>query len=155
VLGGEQEPVPLPPGCEEGYADVGGLRLHYVAGGTGPLVLLLHGFPEFWYSFRFQLPALQPHCRVVAPDLRGYNLSDKPPGGYDVATLAADVRGLIEALGEREASVVGHDWGGIVAWTFALRYPDYTRRLAIVNAPHPGAMLRVWRSPSQWWRSAY
>src|SRR5258708_30112588 len=112
--------VPLPPGCEEGYVSVNGIRLHYVAAGSGPLVLLLHGFPEFWYSWRHQLAGLSDRYHLVAPDLRGYNLSDKPPYGYDLATLSNDVRGLIEAFGERQADIVGHDSGGAIASAFAL-----------------------------------
>jgi epoxide hydrolase 4 len=152
---GTAESAPLPSGCAELYVEANGIRFHCVAGGAGPLVLLLHGFPEFWYSWRHQLTALAARCRVVAPDLRGYNLTDRPASGYDVATLCEDVRGLIEALGEREAVVVGHDWGGAIAWSFAIRYPDYTRRLAIVNAPHPGTFLRSLRRPAQLARSAY
>jgi pimeloyl-ACP methyl ester carboxylesterase len=154
----EHETAPLPPGGVEGYADLGGadgLWLHYAACGSGPLVLLLHGFPEFWYSWRHQLPALGARFHAVAPDLRGYNLSDRPDSGYDVATLCDDLRALIEAFGERQAVVVGHDWGGVLAWLFAIRYPDYVLRLAIVNAPHPAAMLREWRRPSQLQRSWY
>jgi pimeloyl-ACP methyl ester carboxylesterase len=156
--GAEHETAPLPPGCAEGYADLrggGGPRLHYVAGGGGRLVLLLHGFPEFWHSWRHQISALAPHFRVVAPDLRGYNLSERPADGYDVATLCDDVRALIEALGEREAILVGHDWGGVLAWLCAIRDPDYVRRLVVLNAPHPAAMLREWRHPGQLARSAY
>lgn len=150
-----REAFALPEGCEEGYAETNGTRLHYVAAGTGPLVVLLHGFPEFWYSWRHQLPALARRFRVVAPDLRGYNLSEKPAGGYDMATLSADVRGLIEALGERRADVVGHDWGGVIAWMAAIREPESVRRLVVLNAPHPAAMLRTLRRPGQAWRSAY
>ena len=100
------------------YADLGNVRLHYVEAGEGPLVLLLHGFPQFWYEWRHQIPALvQAGFRVVAPDMRGYNLSDKPPGvrAYRVELLARDVERLILACGERTAVVVGHDWGAIVA----------------------------------------
>ena len=98
----------------------GGTRFHVAESGSGPLVLLLHGFPEFWWSWRHQLPALAAAgFRAVAPDLRGYGASDKPPRGYDVPTLAADVAGLVRALGEREAVVVGHDWGGLLAWASA------------------------------------
>jgi len=92
---------------------------------------------------------------VVALDTRGYNLSDRPTGGYDLATLTADVRGVIEALGERQADVVGHDWGGLIAWTFAMREPDYLRRLVVLNAPHPATLTREWRHPGQFRRSAY
>jgi pimeloyl-ACP methyl ester carboxylesterase len=153
--GGQRESFALPAGCTEGYAQTNGIRLHYVTAGQGPLVLLLHGFPEFWYSWRAQLRALAPHFHVVAPDLRGYNLSEKPERGYDVATLCGDVRGLIEALGEREAAIIGHDWGGAIAWVFAIREPDYTSRLAVLNAPHPAAMLRELRHPRQMARSAF
>jgi len=92
---------------------------------------------------------------VVALDTRGYNLSDKPASGYDLATLTADVRGVIEALGERQADIVGHDWGGLIAWTFAMREPDYLRRLVVLNAPHPATLTREWRHPGQFRRSAY
>jgi alpha/beta hydrolase fold len=88
----ERETAPLPPDCSEGYLRANGVRLHYVTAGAGPLVLLLHGYPEFWYSYRYQLPALAPSHRVVALDLRGYNLSDKPPEGYDIATICEDLR---------------------------------------------------------------
>ena len=131
------------------------MRLHYVTTGSGPLVLLLHGYPEFWYSYRYQLPALAQTHRVVALDLRGYNLSDKPASGYDIATLCEDLRGAIEALGERQADVVGHDWGGVLAWALAMRAPEYVRRLVILNAPHPATFQRALYSPSQWLRSAY
>ena len=150
-----REPFPLPEGCEEGYVMTNGARLHFVAAGRGPLAILLHGFPEFWYSWRYQLPALSAIRRVVALDMRGYNLSDKPAGGYDLATLTGDVRGVIEALGERRADIVGHDWGGVIAWTFAMREPDYLRRLVVINAPHPATLTREWRHPGQWRRSAY
>jgi len=156
-----REVAPLPPGCEDGYLEANGVRLHYVVAGRGPLVLLLHGFPQFWYSWRYQLPALaqigheRPGHRVVALDLRGYNLSDKPASGYDMATLADDLRGAIRALGEREADIVGHDWGGIIAWALAIRSPDVVRRLAILNAPHPGTFRRASRNPRQMLHSSY
>lgn len=151
----ERESAPLPLGCEEGYLETNGVRLHYVAAGAGPLTLLLHGFPEFWYSWRYQLPALASGRRVVALDLRGYNLSDKPAHGYDVATLCDDVRGAIEALGERQADIVGHDWGGALAWALAIRAPDYVRRLVVLNAPHPGLFGQELRRPRQLLRSWY
>jgi pimeloyl-ACP methyl ester carboxylesterase len=151
----ERKTAPLPPGCAEGYLKTNGIRLHYVTAGAGPLVLLLHGYPEFWYSYRYQLPTLAQSHRAVALDLRGYNLSDRPSDGYDIATLCEDLRGAIEALGESAASVVGHDWGGILAWALAMRAPEYVRRLVICNAPHPATFQRALRSPSQWLRSAY
>jgi pimeloyl-ACP methyl ester carboxylesterase len=151
----ERETAPLPPGCAEGYVRANGVRLHYVTAGDGPLTLLLHGYPEFWYSYRYQIPALAASRRVVALDLRGYNLSDKPVSGYDIATLCEDLRCAIEALGERQADVVGHDWGGALGWALAMRAPDVVRRLVIFNAPHPATFQRALHSPRQWVRNAY
>src|SRR6476469_430402 len=111
------------------FVETNNIRLHCVSQGEGELVLLLHGFPEFWYSWRRQLPALAQHFQVVAPDLRGYNLSDKPDSGYDLATLASDIPALIQALGEDRAHVVGHDWGGVVAWAAAIHHPQVVDRL--------------------------
>ncbi len=138
-----------------------GVRLHAVEAGPrdGPLVLLLHGFPEFWWGWRRQIePLAAAGLRVVAPDGRGYNLSDRPRGvgAYDLDTLAADAIGIADALGRRTVSLVGHDWGGLVAWWAASRYPDRVERLAILNAPHPaivGAYMR--RRPAQALRSSY
>lgn len=113
------------------------IRLHYVTQGEGDLVILLHGFPEFWYSWRYQIPVLARHFKVVAPDLRGYNQSDKPATGYDLATLASDIKGLIENLGYDRAHIVGHDFGGAIAWRFAQMFPYRLNRLAILSAPHP------------------
>jgi epoxide hydrolase 4 len=140
------------------YANLGDVRLHYVEAGEGPLVLLLHGFPQFWYEWRHQIPALvEAGFRVVAPDMRGYNLSDKPPGvrAYRVELLARDVERLILACGERTASVVGHDWGAIVAWIAAMRHPERVERLAILNVPHPARFLDGLLSPGQLLRSSY
>jgi pimeloyl-ACP methyl ester carboxylesterase len=140
------------------YADLGDVRLHYVEAGEGPLVLLLHGFPQFWYQWRHQVPALvEAGFRVVAPDMRGYNLSDKPPGAraYRVELLARDVERLILACGERTAAVVGHDWGAIAAWIAAMRHPERVGRLAILNVPHPARLLDGLLSPMQLLRSSY
>lgn len=115
-----------------------GARFHVAEAGDGPLVLLLHGFPEFWWSWRHQLTGLAAAgYRVVAPDLRGYGASDKPPRGYDAYTLAADVAGMVRALGERDAFLVGHDWGGLLAWTVATVHPRVVNRLAVLDMPHP------------------
>jgi pimeloyl-ACP methyl ester carboxylesterase len=115
-----------------------GARFHLAEAGDGPLVVLLHGFPQFWWTWRHQLVALSDAgYHVVAPDLRGYGASDKPPRGYDAVTLAADVAGLVRALGERDAFVVGHDWGGLLAWTVATLHPQVTRRLAVLGMAHP------------------
>jgi pimeloyl-ACP methyl ester carboxylesterase len=115
-----------------------GTRFHVASSGDGPLVLLLHGFPQFWWTWRHQLTGLAAAgYRAVAPDLRGYGGSDKPPRGYDLITAAADAAGLIRSLGEANAVVVGHDWGGLVAWTLATYFPKSVRRLAIVSSAHP------------------
>jgi pimeloyl-ACP methyl ester carboxylesterase len=130
---------------EDRFVTVDGVRLHYVEAGEGPLVLLLHGFPEFWWSWRRQIPALvEAGFRVVAVDQRGYALSDRPRSwrDYRIERLAADVDGLIVALGEERAHVVGHDWGAAVAWTVASLYPERVERLAILNVPHPERMAR-------------
>jgi pimeloyl-ACP methyl ester carboxylesterase len=142
----------------EGFADLGEVRLHYVEAGDGPLVVLLHGFPEFWYSWRAQIPALAAAgFRVVAPDMRGYNLSSRPPGvaAYTGDKLAADVRDLIHERGERSALLVGHDWGGAVAWTAAMNHPDAIARLAVLNLPHPRRLMHGLRDPRQLARSWY
>jgi pimeloyl-ACP methyl ester carboxylesterase len=115
-----------------------GTRFHIAEAGEGPLVLLLHGFPEFWWTWRHQLTSLPAAgFRAVAVDLRGYGGSDKPPRGYDLVTAAADAAGLVRALGEANAVVVGHDWGGLIAWTLAAYYPKVVRRLAVVSMAHP------------------
>jgi epoxide hydrolase 4 len=133
-----------------------GIRMHYVTQGSGPLIVLLHGFPEFWYSWRYQIPFLAEHgYTVVAPDLRGYNDTDKPRTGYDVATLTRDIAGLIEGLGQGKAIIVGHDWGGALAWVFAASYPQMTDRLIVMNAPHPVAMMREFRTLKQLRKSWY
>jgi epoxide hydrolase 4 len=138
------------------FVEANGLRFHLVEAGQGPLVLLLHGFPEFWYGWRRQLTALAERYNVVAPDLRGYNLSDKPARGYDWRTLASDVPALIRALGAERAHVVGHDWGGVVAWIAAILFPEVVDRMVILNAPHPAAYQReLRRSPLQAVRSSY
>src|ERR687894_606750 len=140
------------------YAHLGDVRLHYVEAGEGPLVLLLHGFPQFWYEWRYQIPALvEAGFRVVAPDMRGYNLSDKPSGvrAYRLELLARDVERLILACGERTAAVVGHDWGAIVAWIAAMRHSERVWRHAILNVPHPARIGDVLLSPGQLLRSSY
>ena len=115
-----------------------GTRFHIAESGEGPLVLLLHGFPQFWWTWRSQLPSLSAAgFRAVAADLRGYGGSDKPPRGYDLITAASDAAGMVRALGEANAVVVGHDWGGLVAWTMAAYFPKVVRRLAVVSVAHP------------------
>jgi pimeloyl-ACP methyl ester carboxylesterase len=138
--------------------DVGEVSLHCVEAGSGPLVILLHGFPEFWWSWRFQIPALaQAGFRVVAPDLRGYNLSDKPKdvSAYTIEHLTGDVAGLIQALGQKKAHIVGHDWGGGVAWSFAMTHAPLVDRLTVLNCPHPAQMMRGLRTLRQLRKSWY
>lgn len=118
------------------------IRLHCVTQGEGDLVLLLHGFPEFWYSWRHQIPSLARYFKVVVPDLRGYNDSDKPESGYDLDTLSNDIVGLIQSLGYVKAHIVGHDWGGAIAWHLAQKFPNCLDQLAILNAPHPQRWLQ-------------
>ncbi len=133
-----------------------GIRMHYVTQGTGPLIVLLHGFPEFWYSWRFQIPFLaDAGYTVVAPDLRGYNGTDKPRTGYQVSNLLRDIEGLVKGLGYEQAVIVGHDWGGALAWSFAMRYPQMTQRLIVMNAPHPAAFSRELRTAKQLRKSWY
>jgi pimeloyl-ACP methyl ester carboxylesterase len=127
-----------------------GARFHLAEVGSGPLVVLLHGFPEFWWAWRHQLPVLAAAgYRAVAMDLRGYGGSDKTPRGYDPVTLAGDVAGVVRSLGGREAVVVGHGWGGFVGWATATIHPDQVRGLVAVAAPHPlitlRLLLRNWR----------
>lgn len=115
-----------------------GARFHVAEIGSGPLVLLLHGFPQFWWCWRHQLESLAAQgFRAVAVDLRGYGGSDKPPRGYDIPTLTADVAGLIRALGERSATVVGHDWGGMLGWALGALHPQVVHRLVVISMPHP------------------
>ena len=138
-----------------------GIMLHCIEAGPvdGPLVILLHGFPEFWWGWRYQIaPLADAGFRVLVPDQRGYNLSDKPEGrrAYDLDTLAKDVVGLADALGRQTFHVVGHDWGGLVAWWTASRYPDRIAGLVALNAPHPSVVGSYMRShPTQMLRSLY
>jgi pimeloyl-ACP methyl ester carboxylesterase len=145
-------------GVREGYADLGEVQLHYVEAGEGPLVVLLHGFPEFWYGWRLQIKALAAAgFRVVAPDMRGYNLSSRPEGvgNYDIEKLAGDVRDLVHERGAQSAHLAGHDWGGSVAWATAMEYPELVDRLAILNAAHPRKLSQGLHHPGQLRRSWY
>ncbi|MGH2879468.1 MAG: alpha/beta fold hydrolase [Solirubrobacteraceae bacterium] len=136
----------------------GGTRLHYVEAGSGPLVVLLHGFPEFWYSWRHQIePIAAAGYRVVAPDMRGYNTSSRPQDWrqYQVELLAGDIAGLVTALGEDQCFLVGHDWGAAVAYGVAMYQPQVVKRLAILNVPHPVRMLEGFRTLRQLRKSWY
>jgi epoxide hydrolase 4 len=149
-------PFPSDGSVEHRFVVANGLRFHTVQAGAGPLVLLLHGFPEFWYSWRHQLPVLSLQFRVVAVDLPGYNLTERPRHGYLLPRLVGDVAALIGALGYERAHVVGHDWGGVIAWTLGMYAPARVERLAILNAPHPGVYMReLHRNPAQRLRSWY
>ena len=131
------------------YANNDGVKLHYMAGGSGPLVVFVHGFPDFWYTWRHQIEGLLGSFSVAAMDTRGYNLSDAPPDAADYAMehLVADVAAVIANEDRDSAVVVGHDWGGAVAWAFAQEHPEQTDRVVIVNVPHPAAMAAEMQRP--------
>ena len=134
---------------KHGYAvSDAGVKIHYATLGEGPLVVMIHGFPDFWYSWRHQMAALADRFQVVAIDQRGYNLSDKPKGveNYDVRLLVGDVAAVIRHLGRDKATIVGHDWGGVVAWQFAINLPQMTENLIILNLPHPNGLNRELRT---------
>ncbi len=126
------------------YANTQGVQIHYVRIGQGPLIIMIHGFPDFWYTWRNQMVALASHFQVVALDLRGYNLSDKPRGEeyYSMRHLVGDVQAVLQHLRRDKAIIVGHDWGGAIAWQFAMHLPALTERLIILNMPHPKGMIR-------------
>jgi pimeloyl-ACP methyl ester carboxylesterase len=145
---------------EDGYADSGGVKIHYAAIGdkNKPLIVMIHGFPDFWYTWRDQMAALSPDYYVVAIDQRGYNLSDKPKGveNYDVRLLAGDVIAVIKHLGREKAIIVGHDWGGVVSWTLAMYQPQFVEKLIILNLPHPRGLAReLANNPQQRKNSQY
>jgi pimeloyl-ACP methyl ester carboxylesterase len=129
---------------EEGFVDSKGVKIHYVTQGKGPLVVMIHGFPDYWYTWRDQMPALAKHYQVVAIDQRGYNKSDQPEGveNYTLDKLVNDIVAVVAHFKQEKAIVVGHDWGGLVAWSFAMGHPDKTDRLIILNLPHPKGLSR-------------
>ncbi len=140
---------------QHAFLTANGIRFHYVTQGEGDLVLLLHGFPEFYYSWRHQIPALAQNFRVVAVDLRGYNDSDKR-GPYNIGTLTTDVREIVHALGYARAHLVAHDWGGSIAFSTAALYPEIVDKLIVLNAPYAPALLREYRrNPRQRFKSWY
>jgi len=146
--------IALPDDLRHRYAEVNGIRMHYVEAGSGATVVLLHGFPEFWYSWRHQIAALAPHYRVVAPDLRGYN-ETQGFGPYDTDTLQQDVLSLFDHLGEDQVHLVAHDWGAALAWLIAINHPGRLKTLTICNVPHPSLFQRGLRRPRQLLRSWY
>ena len=129
---------------ENGFADARGVKIHYVTKGAGPLVVLIHGIPGFWYDWRHQIPALAQRFQVVAIDQRGFNLSDKPDGveHYTLDKLVGDVDAVVQHFERQKAIIVGHDSGGWIGWHYAMTHPDKTERLVIVNLPHPGCLER-------------
>jgi pimeloyl-ACP methyl ester carboxylesterase len=143
---------------EHKYADVNNIRLHYVTMGKGKLIIFLHGFPEFWYEWKNQLTEFGRDYQAVAPDMRGYNLSSKPVEveQYRMKYLINDIRALAEHLGYKKFILVAHDWGGGVAWPFAMRHPEYLQKLIIINAVHPVIFMRELRdNPAQQKASQY
>lgn len=140
------------------FIEVNGIKLHIAKQGNGEkLVILLHGWPEFWYTWRMQIPVLAEKFTVVAPDLRGFNLSDKPKGikNYKIDVVASDIAALIPKLGFSKAHIIGHDFGGATAWAFAALYPELTEKLVVLNCPHPKEMFIGMRAPRQMLRSWY
>ncbi len=143
---------------KQGYADSNGVKIHYATIGSGPLIVMIHGFPDFWYTWRHQMEGLADKYQCVAIDQRGYNLSDKPEGveNYDVRLLVGDVIAVIKHFGKDKAIIVGHDWGGLVAWQVALNAPQYVDRLIILNLPHPRGIGReLAHNPKQQAASQY
>ncbi|MGH9714995.1 MAG: alpha/beta fold hydrolase [Candidatus Acidiferrales bacterium] len=147
-----------PDAIRHDFAEINGVRIHYASAGSGKLILFLHGFPEFWYAWREQLAEFGRDHLAVAPDMRGYNLSSKPLEAerYEISQLVGDVRALIAHLGSKSCALVGHDWGGVVAWVVAIACPEVVEKLVIVNAPHPGVFQRELReNPAQQQASQY
>ena len=146
---------------EHGYVKNNGVKIHYASLGTGPLVIMIHGFPDFWYTWRYQMKGLSNHFRTVAVDLRGYNLSDKPKGvdQYSMDILVQDIVSVIRQLSgpvDQKAIVVGHDWGGAIAWSLAMNEPDLVERLVICNLPHLRGLRReLSNNPEQQANSQY
>ena len=143
---------------KHGYAQSGDVKIHYVTKGEGPLLVMIHGFPDYWYTWREQIPALSEHFQVVAMDQRGYNLSGKPEGlaRYQMEELVQDVESVIKHFGKKKAIVVGHDWGGAVAWSFATAKPQMIDHLVILNLPHFNGLQReLANNPEQRRASAY
>jgi len=152
----DQEKKPM---LKDKYVKVNGVKLHYMAAGKGPLILFLHGFPEFWYEWKNQLAEFGKDHLAIAPDMRGYNLSDKPAelDAYKIGPLVEDIRALGDHFSHnRKFTLVAHDWGGAVAWAFAIAHPEMLDKLVIINAPHPGVFAKLLASdPKQQQASQY
>jgi len=153
-----QKKEAMMPMIKHEYAEVNGVRLHYATAGKGKLIMFVHGFPEFWYEWKNQLAEFGRDYQAVAPDMRGYNISSKPADvdQYQVKYMVEDIRQLAEKLGHKKFILVAHDWGGAIAWAFAIAHPDYLEKLVIINAPHPGVFQRELRdNPAQQRASSY
>ena len=140
----EADALALEDKAEHRYANNNGVKIHYALYGSGPLVVFLHGFPDYWLTWRHQMLALAKSFRSAALDMRGYNRSDKPKGveNYNINRLVDDAAAVIAAEGEKSAVIVGHDWGGATAWNIAMRRPELVEKLAILNMPHPYSLAR-------------
>lgn len=148
----------LLPGSQHGFVENDGVKLHYVTIGHGPLVVMLHGYPDFWYTWRHQMQALSRDYQVVAVDLRGYNRSDKPRGveNYAMRLLIGDVAAVIRHFPQQKAIVVGHDWGGAIAWQAAIWRPELVEKLVVLSTPHPRGLFReLTHNPEQQKNSQY
>ena len=145
------EPADIWDSVEHHYADNDGVKIHYAALGEGEPVVFIHGFPDFWYSWRHQMTTLAPHFKAVAIDTRGYNLSDKPEGvaNYKMEKLLSDVQAVIKDLGADKVNLVGHDWGGAIAWQFTMAHQDMVKRLIILNLTHPRGYAAVVANPTE------
>jgi epoxide hydrolase 4 len=157
-FGKDNTPKDLWDRVENHYADSDGVKIHYVALGKGPLIVMIHGFPDFWYTWRKQMDALSTRYRVVAVDQRGYDLSDRPAGieQYAMPLLVGDIGAVIKAEGRASAVIVGHDWGGAVAWSLAMTHPEWIQALIILNLPHPyGIQREIKNNPEQRKNSEY
>lgn len=142
---------------EHRFIKTNGIQLHYVSKGEGKLMLMLHGFPEFWYSWRHQITEFSQDYHTVAVDLRGYNDSDKPDQleAYKMSELIEDVKGIISGLGYEDCILVAHDWGGAIAWNFAYAYPEMIEKLIVLNIPHPAKFAEGLQTPQQLLKSWY
>lgn len=142
---------------QHNFIETNGINLHYVSEGSGKLMLMLHGFPEFWYSWRHQIKEFASDYHTVALDLRGYNDSDKPAeqSAYQMSEFIQDIKGVITGLGYEDCILVAHDWGGAIAWNFAYAYPEMVEKLIVLNIPHPAKFAQGLRTPEQLLKSWY